>query len=509
MRGVFGHCCGRFVHSLPQQGCAPLVTLDVVSDRGRVCASVAYSLLGTTLVTSVNGQSPGKLAIATVALAAVLVACAGSTTKPDIASPKAEAPQPTCLALSVGGAAGVAHLGAIESLRAHDVEISCVVGNSMGSLVGALYANNPHADTTEAFRTLLNEYRVATQQSGLGRTATGALLGAAVLGPFGFLLGGAIGASSFDEVNHTRLISMLDRQLAGTTIEAFPIPYETSHMERRGEKIELITSRDGNAAAAVGGSIANPFIFDEIDVRRGGGIDPGMDRVAAVPIEHACEAFPDHLVLAVNVMPQPSFVSAQMHCPAFEIRIAVPPVEPAARVFEDPVVFQQVVAAGRDATEAWFATSEGRKFLASARRASLHEQGTASRAPRGSPLGPQSYTVEIAWLELGPHKASGAEWDGSGDGPPDPHVVVEVEGRGHGKLSSPIAQDTLMAAWDEVAEMQIADGDMLKIAVWDMDALADDHVISLSVPFVGPKRYVLKEPSQSLSELIIEVRKAP
>ena len=59
-----------------------------------------------------------------------------------------------CLVLSAGGPAGVAHLGAIEALREARVPITCVVGTSMGAVVGALYASSPQADTTARFEHL-------------------------------------------------------------------------------------------------------------------------------------------------------------------------------------------------------------------------------------------------------------------------------------------------------------------------------------------------------------------
>lgn len=57
-------------------------------------------------------------------------------------------PREHCLVLPAGGPAGVAHLGAIEALREARVPIACVVGTSMGAVVGALYASSPQADTT-------------------------------------------------------------------------------------------------------------------------------------------------------------------------------------------------------------------------------------------------------------------------------------------------------------------------------------------------------------------------
>lgn len=47
----------------------------------------------------------------------------------------------TGLALSGGGARGIAHIGAIRALEEHDITITHVAGTSAGSIVGALYAS--------------------------------------------------------------------------------------------------------------------------------------------------------------------------------------------------------------------------------------------------------------------------------------------------------------------------------------------------------------------------------
>ncbi|HVR69622.1 MAG TPA: patatin-like phospholipase family protein [Vicinamibacteria bacterium] len=46
----------------------------------------------------------------------------------------------TCVALSGGGARGLAHIGVIGALETEGVSIHCVAGTSMGALVGSLYA---------------------------------------------------------------------------------------------------------------------------------------------------------------------------------------------------------------------------------------------------------------------------------------------------------------------------------------------------------------------------------
>lgn len=69
-----------------------------------------------------------------VLLIALLSAGLGGSTR----AQAAEAGRPkTCLVLSGGGARGAAHVGVLKVLEALRVPIDCVVGTSMGSIVGA------------------------------------------------------------------------------------------------------------------------------------------------------------------------------------------------------------------------------------------------------------------------------------------------------------------------------------------------------------------------------------
>src|SRR5437868_5016817 len=73
----------------------------------------------------------------------------------------------TCLVLSVGGPAGVAHIGAIAAIKEARVPIDCVVGNSMGALVGSLYVTAPADDVDARFRAFVGAYRDATEREAL------------------------------------------------------------------------------------------------------------------------------------------------------------------------------------------------------------------------------------------------------------------------------------------------------------------------------------------------------
>ena len=69
--------------------------------------------------------------------------------------------------LSVGGPAGVAHIGAIAAMEEANIRVDCVVGNSMGALVGSLYATAPSDDLDARFKAFVGAYADATRQEAL------------------------------------------------------------------------------------------------------------------------------------------------------------------------------------------------------------------------------------------------------------------------------------------------------------------------------------------------------
>ena len=89
--------------------------------RPRSVRVIVASCLAMTLIVA---------ALSHPARAAELADAAGSTKRPKI-----------CLVLSGGGARGAAHVGVIKVLEELHVPIDCIVGTSMGALVGGAYAS--------------------------------------------------------------------------------------------------------------------------------------------------------------------------------------------------------------------------------------------------------------------------------------------------------------------------------------------------------------------------------
>lgn len=204
----------------------------------------------------------------------------------------------------------------------------------MGSLVGALYAVNPRSDTTESTRGLLRQYRSQSeadaQDSGFGMGLLSMLLVAVSGGTaLPVLLGGAAGAvygaSTTRPLDHQRLTRVLRRHLSSARFETLPMRFATFHWTLNQTNMDTVVVRSGDVAEAVGDSIANPLIFRELDPIHRPRLDPGGDRVAAVPIEDTCTAFPGHRIVAINTTGRPAMRSAGLQCQVIEIDI--PPID--------------------------------------------------------------------------------------------------------------------------------------------------------------------------------------
>jgi predicted acylesterase/phospholipase RssA len=283
-------------------------------------------------------------------VALLLLACGGS---PEAKSPTE--PVRTCLVLSVGGPKGIAHIGAIAAVKQLGIPIQCVVGNSMGALIGSLYATAPGSDTAGRYRALMTSYVETTAAEARDRGLLGGLLvGGLVLLAGGdalpVLAGGAtgalIGAESVDKQSFERFHSVLNRYYGGAFVERLPVPFATMHQRIADDASGMVDVRSGNLASAVAASVANPLLFTRLDPRRTGVLDPGVDRVAAIPIDDACRMFPNSRLIAINVTGKAAFVSTHMNCEVVEIDVSAPVANPAKVLVGQDPDFTDVVNTG-------------------------------------------------------------------------------------------------------------------------------------------------------------------
>lgn len=263
-------------------------------------------------------------------------------------------PERTCVVLSVGSARGLAHLGAVDALVERGVRIDCVVGNSMGALVGSLYASAPDEDLRTRYRAFFHAYARATEHEAKKRGAVGAavgllavLLSGGALGPAlaAGALGAAGGAASVPELSHERFTQVLERFHHGARIEDLPVPFATFYQEPTEDGLQRVAATQGPLADAVASSAANPFLFEDASLQR---IDPGADRVSAVPVHDACTLFPGSRLIAINVTDEPAFYRSDLDCEVHEIRVPMDgtPVEAFLGTGE---AFEAAWQAGHDA----------------------------------------------------------------------------------------------------------------------------------------------------------------
>jgi NTE family protein len=253
----------------------------------------------------------------------------------------------TCLVLSVGGAKGLAHLGAIDALKEDGVAIDCVFGNSMGSLVGSLYATAPEQSVERRYRALLGAYEQETK-SDAGFAAFLAGLGTYLL--WGDAnIGAGLAMSAADRMSVERFRNVYDTWAGSPQIDALPVPFGTSYQMVQGDGLTMITPRDGSLAKAVSGSIANPFVFADVNVKKGP-LDPGGDRMAAVPVEDAWQTFKPTRILVLNVTGEPAVFTKRVGATVDEVMIDFCPPEPEA-MRGSGIEFERARRAGYEQTK--------------------------------------------------------------------------------------------------------------------------------------------------------------
>jgi NTE family protein len=117
----------------------------IVSGMKSACRTPLLHLFGAIRVASApfryNRSPPMRL----LSLALIALLSAAGTARAQ--SPAAGFD--TCLVLSGGGARGMAHVGVIKVLERERIPIDCIVGTSMGAVVGSLYASGLSATEIE------------------------------------------------------------------------------------------------------------------------------------------------------------------------------------------------------------------------------------------------------------------------------------------------------------------------------------------------------------------------
>lgn len=207
----------------------------------------------------------------------------------------------------------MAMTGAVEAALEKGYEFECVYGNSMGALVGGLYASAPSASLSGRYRNFLVFARKEIERGQKTRFIVDKPLRA-----FAIWLG-LLDAPAMRRVDPAVFRATLDDWLDHVRIEAIPVSFGTSFLRLSERRVELVTSTSGSLADAITGSLANPEIFEMGHSSQLSIIDPGVDRAARVPVDDACRLFGPARLLVVNLTDEP--VRAPPECPTTVIAV--------------------------------------------------------------------------------------------------------------------------------------------------------------------------------------------
>ena len=238
--------------------------------------------------------------LSAAALAFCLQGSEPAMARPEIV-PAATGRQRVALVLSGGGALGIAHIGVIRTLEELHVPVDCVVGTSMGAIVGGLYAAGYSPAELEAlvheldWRAFLRDapdrrrlpFRRKTDDlTYLSRWELG-LSGKGIEMPSGMVGGHRLGAT----------LRLLGLRAAGIDdFDRLPLPFRAVAADATtGETVVL---SHGELSRALRASMAVPGLFAPVEIGSRLLVDGGV--VANLPIDAARAMNPD-IVIAVDL----------------------------------------------------------------------------------------------------------------------------------------------------------------------------------------------------------------
>lgn len=226
-------------------------------------------------------NSPLSRPRAILALAAgmLLIACAAQRS-PTVSPPPAatrDVPPKVGLALGGGGARGFSEIGVLRVLEQEKIPIDVVVGTSVGSLIGALYADTGKVLDAEFQAVSVNEEDIFDYKA------------------LAILSGGL--------VKGERLEQFLEAHLKHKTIETMKVPFAAVAVDLMAGR--AVAFERGSAAQAVHASAAIPGVF--IPVEFGGRLYVDGGVADPVPVDFARQKGAD-VVIAVVIPSGPPAV---------------------------------------------------------------------------------------------------------------------------------------------------------------------------------------------------------
>ncbi len=213
-----------------------------------------------------------QLRLLAMTMSLSLLAACGTSQPPAASTPAADLPKPkVALVLGGGAARGFAHIGVIRALEQEKIPVDMVIGTSVGSLIGAIYASDRNSFELEwtAFKLEkddLFDYGLLNAFTGMG-VAKG-----------------------------QKLEEFIRTKIATANIENFKVAYAAVATDlNRGTRVVL---DHGSVAKAVHASSAIPGVFEPVEFQGRLLVDGGvMDNI---PIAVAREKGAD-IVIAVDI----------------------------------------------------------------------------------------------------------------------------------------------------------------------------------------------------------------
>lgn len=212
------------------------------------------------------------------------------------------------LALSGGGALGLAEIGVIEWLEEHHIPVDRLAGTSMGGIIGAMYAtgmsaaeihdfarkiNWDEALSPEPVYSQLSFRRKQDRQEFLINAPLGLKHG--VSGPNGYNPGQGVGL-------------LLDRiafpESGVSSFDDLPIPFRCVATDMQSG--DAVILKDGPLAEAVRASMAIPGVFTPVEIKGRVLADGGM--VQNIPVE-TVRAMDADVVIAVELVLPPGDIT--------------------------------------------------------------------------------------------------------------------------------------------------------------------------------------------------------
>ncbi len=208
-----------------------------------------------------------------ISSALVLAGCVTTPSVPETPRPVAIKAKPRiALVLGGGAARGFAHIGVIKSLESHGIVPDMIVGTSVGSVVGALYAAGYGPFELQKIALQLDESAV-TDWSLFDR---------------GILKGEA-------------LERFINQQVANKPLEGLKRKFAAVATDL--QTGEMVIFQVGNTGQAVRASASIPGVFPPVTLRGREYVDGGL--VSPVPVKAARNLGAD-IVIAVDISERPS-----------------------------------------------------------------------------------------------------------------------------------------------------------------------------------------------------------